>query len=89
MTHQAQTILDALLLDCQADPSVTREKAIAALIMMTRKAGLGVEDFREMNYAMRTHFGTSRVIWEATTAALLESIPGVSGGYAEDLSRQN
>jgi hypothetical protein len=88
MNHQARVILDALLIDIRNDREITKEKALAALIMVCRETGMDAENFREMSNELRGEFGTPRMIWEATGVALMENIPEVDQGRAITLMRQ-
>lgn len=88
MTHQAKTFIEAILMDCRANPDIPPKNVIAAIILGTRHAGYSQEDFREMMKIARVEFGAAPKTWEMMTVDLLGELPHISKANAEDLSRQ-
>ena len=85
MTHQASTLINALLLDLKANPDTPPKYAIAAIILATQKAGLCLSDFRELMTVMRAEYGASRYQWERWMHELLrEKVPEM--GSVKDLT---
>lgn len=86
MTHQANTLIQALLLDLKNNPDTPAKYAMAAVITATRHSGYCEADFREMMNLLRAEYGMSREAWEKMMIELLAEIPQVAG-HAQDLAR--
>lgn len=73
MTSQGKSILTALLIDIK-NGGVSPLMAVQAFALITRKARLPYEDFREINSLLRTEFGVSQQDWEKMMVEVLKSL---------------
>lgn len=71
MTKPAQVFIDALILDLRANPDITPQMAISAIVIGTRKFRYCAEDFREMMSAMRQEYGWSVERWNLLLSQML------------------
>lgn len=71
MTNPAKVFIDALILDLRANPGTSPEKAMAAIVIGTRKFRYCAEDFREMMSAMRQEYGWSTERWNLLLSQML------------------